>query len=319
MGSGIESIKLGAELIKQGEVVAFPTETVYGLGADAFSSCAINKIYEAKGRPNDNPLIIHLYDISDLDKVAVDIPEIAFTLYNMFCPGPLTMILKKAPNVPYSVTGGLDTVGVRFPSHEVARELIRLSMPIAAPSANISKHISPTTAQHVFEDLQGRIPLILDGGSCNVGIESTIVDLSGDKPLILRPGAITKEMLLKVANFEEYKNNNKALAPGMKYTHYSPCCDCVVGDTIKDIKSIYDKNVKEGKSVIILAKDSTILSLGSRKAWSLGKNGNEAANRFYSLLREGEHQFALIIVENLGDEGVFYSIMNRAFKAAKKA
>lgn len=318
LGSGAEYIELGAKLIKAGEIVAFPTETVYGLGADAFNARAVFKIFEAKGRPADNPLIVHLYDYDQLKEIAEPTPLVE-AMYNAFCPGPLTMVLKKKTNVPDIVTAGLDTVGVRFPSHPVARELLRLSTAVAAPSANASKHVSPTTAMHVMEDLGGKIPLIIDGGTAEGGIESTIIDLVGENPIILRPGMITKEMIDRVCSCSYYDKEIKtALAPGMKYLHYSPYCDCVVCSGVEEIIRLYDENTFAGRKSVILARDMTAEMLGSRNVLSLGANAGIAAKRLYGLLREGEKAYDLIIIENLGNEGGYYSVMNRISKAANR-
>lgn len=318
IGSGEQYIKIGAELILQGEVVAFPTETVYGLGADAFNAEAVKKIYEAKGRPQDNPLIVHLVDYKDLETVAKDIPAIAADLYKAFCPGPLTMVLKKSPIIPDIVTAGLDTVGVRFPSHPVAIEFIKLSGAIAAPSANASKHISPTTALHVLEDLNGKIPLIIDGGASEVGIESTIIDLTKDTPEILRPGIITIEEIEKIVKVNYCDKKIKtALAPGMKYIHYSPYCDCVIAKEAA-IEDLYQQSIVKNIKTLVLATDDTVAKLKNVSAWKLGKNEQEVANRLYSLLRKGEKSYDLIIIENLSDSAKFHSVMNRIEKAAKR-
>ena len=194
-----EALHIAGELIRQGEVVAFPTETVYGLGANGLDADACAKIYQAKGRPSDNPLILHVANRSMIDQIAATIPEKAEKLIAAFCPGPITLILPRKSIVPDRITGGLATVGVRMPEHDVARALIAAAgVPIAAPSANISGRPSPTTAESVLVDMDGKIPMILDGGACDFGVESTIVDASGDKAVILRPGAITREMLEEV-------------------------------------------------------------------------------------------------------------------------
>lgn len=217
-----------AEAIQEGELVAFPTETVYGLGADAFNESAIAKIYEAKGRPQDNPLIVHLADLEDLSSIAREIPEEAIRLFKRFSPGPLSIILKVRPELPDIATAGLDTVAVRFPGNDIARELIRLSKtPLVAPSANISGRPSPTLAEHVYADLQGKIPFIIDGGPCRIGVESTVLDLSTEQACILRPGGISREALeealgRKVYASAELIGNHQPKAPGMKYKHYAP-------------------------------------------------------------------------------------------------
>ena len=224
-------IKTAAEIISRGGLVAFPTETVYGLGGDSFDPAAAEKIYAAKGRPSDNPLIVHISEFDDIYKLSDEVPEIAKVLADKFWPGPLTIIVKKNKSVPVTVTGGLDTVAVRLPSHKVARKLIKESGTfIAAPSANISGRPSPTTAKHVIDDLNGRIDMIIDDGSIEIGLESTIVDLTEDVPVILRPGYVTFEMLeetvgkvrLDKALMTGVKGNVKPKAPGMKYRHYAP-------------------------------------------------------------------------------------------------
>lgn len=203
MQTRIETLQNGlgeaVELIKKGEVVVFPTETVYGLGANAFDPNAVRKIFAAKGRPADNPLIVHIADISWIDRLAVDVSRSAREVIKTFMPGPITVILKRSNLVPDEVTAGLDSVGIRFPIHKAAREFISAcGVPLAAPSANTSTKISPTSAEHVFEDMQGKVKLILQGGDCEVGIESTIIDMTSDTPTILRPGAITVDMLAQV-------------------------------------------------------------------------------------------------------------------------
>ena len=218
-----DGINEGAQIINEGGLVVFPTETVYGLGANAFDQNAVAKIFKAKGRPGDNPLIVHISSLEQVKDIAVDIPDKFYELAERFMPGPLTIILKKSDKIPYVVTAGGDTVGIRMPKNEWARALIANSKPLAAPSANRSKHISPTTAQHVYEDLQGQVELILDDGPCGVGIESTVLDLTCETPTILRPGAITAEMLLDIVG--QVSQNGKVIkiakAPGMKYTRPS--------------------------------------------------------------------------------------------------
>lgn len=305
-----------ARLIREGELVAFPTETVYGLGANAFDPAAVARIFVCKGRPQDNPLIVHLADFDKVSCVASSVPPLARVLYDEFCPGPLTMILPKGERVPTEVTAGLDTVGVRFPSHPVARELISLSCPIAAPSANVSKHVSPTTAQHVYDDLAGKIPLILDGGTCQVGIESTIVDLTSDIPTILRPGAITQEMLSRVTLVATHSGEVKiALAPGMKYMHYSPRCDCTMCSR-EDIPRVYADSVARGVNAVVLAQQSTLDSLPFPvQSRTLGDSPTMIMHELYSALREAETRYQLIILEQFEETGILYSVMNRAKKS----
>lgn len=227
-----EDFALAAQLLREGKLVAFPTETVYGLGGDAYDKTASARIYAAKGRPSDNPLIVHIAEIGELEKLAVNIPEEAYLLAEKFWPGPMTMILNRKDTVPKETTGGLDTVAIRMPSHPIARRLIIESgLPIAAPSANASGRPSTTKAEHVIEDLDGKIDMIIDGGSSDIGLESTIVDLTVKPALILRPGYITKEMLQEILPDIEYDkavlkrvrdDTIVAKAPGMKYRHYAP-------------------------------------------------------------------------------------------------
>ena len=225
-----ESLDKAARLLLEGQVVGIPTETVYGLAADAFNPQAVEKIFRAKGRPQDNPLIVHISDISQLELVAERVPKAALKLAAAFWPGPLTMIMKKSQNIPDIVSAGLDTVGIRMPLHKTAMEIISKSRPLAAPSANTSGKPSPTEAMHVFEDMHGKIPLIIDGGACSVGVESTVVDMTGEIPRVLRPGAVTEEMIAEVLGAAETDEATKkglakgqtARSPGMKYRHYAP-------------------------------------------------------------------------------------------------
>lgn len=226
------------EYIDNKQVVALPTETVYGLFADATSSCACEEIYKAKERPMDNPLIVHICDYNMLKKVAAEIPEDALKLADAFWPGPLTIILKKSDIIPDAVSAGLDTVGIRMPQNPVILEIIsKTGLPLAGPSANRSGRPSPTDAQYVYDDLKGRIPLIVDGGSCRVGVESTVLSLAGEKPVIFRPGYITqkqisdvlgKEVLLSKGITEELKSDDKVQSPGLKHKHYAPKCEVTI-------------------------------------------------------------------------------------------
>ena len=253
-----EVLTKAADFIKKGGLVAFPTETVYGLGGDGLNSEAASKIYKAKGRPSDNPLILHINDQKMLHKIVNDVNSMAKKIMTAFCPGPITLILPKSDIVPSSVTGGLNTVAVRMPDNDIARELIRLSnTPIAAPSANISGRPSPTTAQAVYNDLHDRIDMILDGGACHFGVESTIVDCTEDVPIILRPGAITKEMLEELFPVVKIDraivgDNVVPKAPGMKYKHYAPKANMILfeGSSAKMADAIASKMAdyeREGK------------------------------------------------------------------------
>ncbi len=321
-------------ILHSGGLVAFPTETVYGLGGNALDEQASKKIYEAKGRPSDNPLIVHISQIKDMEYLTKEIPEKAYQLAEVFWPGPLTLILKKKDHVPYQTTGGLDTVAIRLPANLVARELIlRAGIYIAAPSANLSGKPSPTSAKHVIDDLSGKIEMIIDGGKATLGLESTIVDLTGKTPMILRPGCITKEMLQNVIGEIEYdpainiNNPNTDLAPkapGMKYRHYAPEGNLTIleGDTEKVIASINQKakeKLESGSSVGIIATDETkelyrygtVMTIGSRK------DETSIAAGLYGILREfDEMHTEYIYSESFEDNSLGQAIMNRLLKAA---
>ncbi|MDE6614048.1 MAG: threonylcarbamoyl-AMP synthase [Clostridia bacterium] len=287
-----KGLDIAVELIKAGDVVAFPTETVYGLGANAFDKEAVKKIFLAKGRPMDNPLIIHIADKAMIDELAVDVSNQARAVIDAFMPGPITVILKKADCVPDEVSAGLDTVGIRFPKHNVAREFIAAcGLPICAPSANTSTKISPTSAKHVYEDMKGRIPLILEGGECQVGIESTIIDMSTDMPTILRPGAITPQMLASVLG--EVKTFSGeivvAKAPGMKYRHYAPSCEMVVAESIENAVNAYQKHIEDNP--VILAKSdyiATAKTLIDCDYMDLGKDDESVMRNIYSAMNNAQ-------------------------------
>lgn len=328
-----EAINRAADLIKSGQLVAFPTETVYGLGGNALDPEASKKIYAAKGRPSDNPLIVHIADKEDIYRVGKDVPEACRALMDRFWPGPLTIIVKKADDIPKATTGGLDTVAVRLPSDEIARELIRASETfIAAPSANASGRPSTTRAEHCLEDLAGRIPMILDGGPVKIGLESTIVDLTGDKPMVLRPGYITIEDLKEVFPEVSYdpavvstKKDEKlvAKAPGMKYRHYAPKGELTIfsGQAEKVVERINKElaaKKAEGLKVAVLATEESkdgyqadyVISLGSRKSM------DELASHLFESLREFDDLGAQYIYgESFSTDGVGQAIMNRLIKA----
>lgn len=313
-----EAIDEAASLVRSGELVVFPTETVYGLGANAFDENAVKKIFVAKGRPQDNPLIVHISSLEQVRDIAVDIPAVFYELANRFMPGPITLILKKSDKIPYVVTAGGETVGVRMPANAWARALISKSFPLAAPSANRSKHISPTTAKHVYDDLNGEIPLILDGGACKVGIESTVLDLTSDVPTILRPGAITAEMLVEVLG--EVSENGKVIkiakAPGMKYTHYAPKVKTVCAQNIDHAVNEYDRVKSEGLRPVIVARDIYRDKVEEREQISLGVTVEDYSRNIYAALHTAEDNFDYIIVEELENKGLGGSIMNRVEKAA---
>ena len=294
------------EILRAGGLVAFPTETVYGLGADALDEAASAKIYAAKGRPSDNPLIVHIADMDAVYKLASEVPEAAVKLADKFWPGPLTMILKKSDIVPESITGGLGTVAIRMPSHKVAAELIRSSgVYIAAPSANTSGKPSPTLASHVIKDLSGKIDMIIADDTVDIGVESTIIDLSEDVPTILRPGFITKEMFEEVvgevridpAITDGVKAGVVPKAPGMKYKHYAPDADLKIieGDIDKVVSYINDNTRKlmdEGYKVAIMTTDETKHLYTDGIIISMGHKSDElsAARHLYATLREFDNE-----------------------------
>ena len=313
-----DGINEGAQIINEGGLVVFPTETVYGLGANAFDQNAVAKIFKAKGRPGDNPLIVHISSLEQVKDIAVDIPDKFYELAERFMPGPLTIILKKSDKIPYVVTAGGDTVGIRMPKSEWARALIANSKPLAAPSANRSKHISPTTAQHVYEDLQGQVELILDDGPCGVGIESTVLDLTCDTPTILRPGAITAEMLLDIVG--QVSQNGKVIkiakAPGMKYTHYAPVVETVMAENIDHAVARYDEIASEGRRPVIVARDIYRDKVGERAQISLGVTIEDYTRCVYNALHVAEKAYDYIIIERLDGAGLEASVMNRVENAA---
>lgn len=313
-----DGIDEGARILKDGGLVVFPTETVYGLGANAYDENAVANIFKAKGRPQDNPLIVHISSFDQVKDIAVDVPDEFYKLAERFMPGPLTVILKKSDKIPYVVTAGGDTVGVRMPDNAYTRQLIAKSFPLAAPSANRSKHISPTTAQHVYEDLNGEVDLILDDGACQVGIESTVLDLTVDVPTILRPGAVTADMLLDVVG--QVSQNGKiikvAKAPGMKYTHYAPKVDTVTAVNIDHAVNEYDKQASLGKNPVIVARDIYRDTVKDRNLISLGVTVEDYTRYIYSALHTAEKEYDYIIVEELHGSGLEASVMNRVTKAA---
>lgn len=319
------ALALGRQIITDGGAVAFPTETVYGLGANAFDDAAVKKIFEIKGRPNDNPLIVHVHRDYDLSLLADEIPEYAKLLARAFLPGPLTMVYKSVKRVSPSVSCGLDTLAIRIPSHEGAQRFLKyVGLPIAAPSANLSKHVSPVSAEHVYADLNGRIPLILDGGKCTGGIESTVLDCTGEVPCILRSGLVTRDMIAKVAGeCAEYvaSEGERVRSPGMKYKHYSPRCATVLfdyGDRDKAL-SEYQSKRAEGINAYLLSDDGVADELGVQYVLKLGKDGNEIARNLYEKLREGEQIADMIVaVAPEKQDGVMVGVMNRLKKACGK-
>ncbi|MFW5980421.1 MAG: L-threonylcarbamoyladenylate synthase [Halanaerobiaceae bacterium] len=329
-----EIIKKGAQLLQQGEIVAFPTETVYGLGADAGSARAVQKIFKAKGRPQDNPLIVHIGDKKMLKYITREkIPGSARKLMDAFWPGPLTLIFSRNDIISTRTTAGLNTVAVRMPAHPVALALIKLSqLPVAAPSANSSGYPSPTRAEHVYDDLNTKIPLIIDGGACEVGVESTVIKLEKNKPVILRPGGITREQISRILNREvvndnQVKKDQTPASPGMKYRHYSPATPLkiitgkITENKIRDIS-------KQAKNIILVVTEETKNHLKQNKKGQLlprldivtmGSLNDlkQIAHNIFSIIRElDKKEFDLIIVEAVPENGLGEAIMNRLYKAA---
>ena len=325
-------ISRAGKIIRSGGLVAFPTETVYGLGGDALSGDSSRAIYAAKGRPSDNPLIVHIADMKSLDRIVKSVPDEAYALAEKFWPGPLTMIMDKSDEVPYATTGGLDTVAVRFPSDPVAQAFIRAAGGyVAAPSANLSGKPSPTSGKYVVEDMDGRIDMILYGDDSVIGLESTIVDLTGTSPVILRPGYITLEMLRSVlpdvsVDTALLADDDKTppKAPGMKYRHYAPKGDLVIveGERPEVIQYITDKLAADaslGKRTGVIASTQTASSYKADVVLDMGdaSDHDEIARRLFGLLREmDDEEVDSIYSEAVSGEGVAAAIMNRLLKAA---
>lgn len=325
-------INKAGKIIRSGGLVAFPTETVYGLGGDALNPEASGKIYAAKGRPSDNPLIIHICKLEDITKIVSDFPENARRLAEEFWPGPLTMVLPKADIVPKQTTGGLDTVAVRMPVDPTALAFIEAAGGyVAAPSANVSGRPSPTEAKYVVEDMNGRIEMILDDGDVEIGIESTIVDLTGEVPMLLRPGFITLTMLQDVLGHVEVDKTildgdclDKPKAPGMKYKHYAPKGELtiVTGEAdavITRINEFAEDAISRGEKTGIIATDETMEQYRAHSVKSAGKRSDEVsiARNLYRLLREfDDEEVTVIYSESFADGGIGQAVMNRLLKAA---
>ena len=327
-----ESLARAGSLIRAGALVAFPTETVYGLGANALDADAVGRIFAAKGRPGDNPLIVHISAPDQLPPLIASDPSPAAKALMAACwPGPMTLIFPKSPAVPEAVTAGLSTVAVRYPGHPSARALIDAARrPIAAPSANRSGRPSPTTARHVMEDMEGRIPLILDGGPCAVGLESTVIDVTGDTPRVLRPGGVTPERIAEIcggvaiddAVLRPLKAGERPRSPGMKYRHYAPtgALTIVRGEpdaVIDRIRRLYDDALEAGSRPLILALEGHISAYGDRRALSLGPDAAAMAHAIFARLRDADTLNAEVIFSEATDTtGVGLAVMNRLERAA---
>lgn len=327
-----EVLQQAGLIIKKGGLVAFPTETVYGLGGDALNKDSSKKIYEAKGRPSDNPLIIHICSMDDLKPIVEEIPEAVYRLAEAFWPGPLTIIMRKSDLVPKETTGGLDTVAVRMPSHPVAQKFIEYAGGyVAAPSANVSGRPSPTKAKYVIEDMAGRIDMILDGDGSDIGLESTIVDMTGEKPMILRPGYITLDMLEKVLGevdvdktILEADCKEPPKAPGMRYRHYAPKGQLTIVEgqtdkTIEKINELTNEAHLRGEKVGIIGTEETTDKYVGDSVKSVGKREDEEsiARSLYTILREfDDEEVSVIYSESFSECGMGQAIMNRLLKAA---
>lgn len=328
-----DKLEYAAEVLKNGGLVAFPTETVYGLGANALNASAVSTIFKAKGRPSDNPLIVHVADSKDLDRLTVSKPEVAEILIKNFWPGPLTLVIPRSSAIPDIVTAGLDTVAVRMPSHPIALMLIKAAgIPVAAPSANSSGKPSPTCARHVIDDLEGKVDVIIDGGSVEVGLESTVLDITSPIPVILRPGGVTREQLEsilgRVDTCPSLKEDEAGIhiprSPGMKYRHYAPKARIIIFEGRlenigEEIKRRYRQNTENGIKTTVLATDETIGNYHGMEAITMGsgKKPDTIASRLFHILREFDSQdVQVVLAESIGDQGIGSAVMNRLVKAS---
>lgn len=324
----INEIQAAADMITNGQLVAFPTETVYGLGADATNETAVSQVYAAKGRPSDNPLIVHVADVETVEKYAAIISPAARKLMAKFWPGSLTIIFKLKPDVlSKTVTGGLTTAAFRFPNNQATLKLIKLAgRPIVGPSANTSGKPSPTTAQHVYHDLSGKIAGILDDGPTKVGVESTVLDMSTDTPVILRPGAVTQAQIEAVigsidTNHHQVGQNETPKAPGMKYKHYAPRAQVYVVDNAKEWANVVDWVKQHGKQVGVLADDQILesfINLKNVTSYSLGSGIEQASANLFAGLRQFDDQDSIkvIFAQGYENKGLGVAYMNRLNKSA---
>ena len=324
--NSILELNKASKLLNDGELVAIPTETVYGLGASALNKDACLNIFKAKGRPSDNPLIVHIARPQDAEKIAYT-NDLYYKLAKRFMPGPLTVIMPKREIIPYEVTAGLDTVAIRCPEHKVANKLIEIAgIPIAAPSANTSGKPSPTTAQHVYDDMNGKIPMILDGGECKFGVESTVISITDNSIMLLRPGSVTVEMLKEIclnvsiasAVKEELKQGETALSPGMKYKHYAPKANLyLINDKSIDFVSFATEKQKT-ENCAIMCYDEEIMLLENKNLLPVGKKDDvkEQTKRLFILLRRADDLCVDTVYAHLpNDEGESLAMYNRMIRA----
>ena len=322
-----ENIRLGGRLLSGGQLVGFPTETVYGLGANALDEAAVRSIFAAKGRPQDNPLIVHVAGKEDAFPLC-HVTPLAEKLMDAFWPGPLTLVMPKKDVIPHATCAGLDSVGVRCPDHPVALALIRAAkVPVAAPSANTSGKPSPTRAKHVFEDMQGKIPLILDGGDCMVGVESTVLSVTGDIPVILRPGKVTQQDIAAVAGdckvadsvMRPLQENEAAPSPGMKHRHYAPegKMTIVQGADEEKVVSLLKAMYDENENACILCRKSLTAHFEGRRVFSIGDTPEDTAKILFAALRDmDEMKVSRILCQGWDTGGVGLAVMNRMARAA---
>ncbi len=318
-----KSIVEAANILKSGGTVAIPTETVYGLAASAFCDDAIAKIFIAKGRPQDNPLIVHIADIEQLNEVASEIPEVAYKLAEKFWPGPFTMVLKKGERVSNSVCGGLDTVAVRMPNNDIARDIIRNSVPLAAPSANISGKPSPTTANHVIDDLSGKVDAVIMAGGCSVGVESTVITLCTNPPKLLRPGAVTAEQIREIlpdlvidnAVLNQLGKDEIAASPGMKYKHYAPETEVVLVEA--DSKSFVSYvNAQENCCAVCFSEEEALIDVKKICYGSITSEESLAKNVFSTLRKVDDLGVKTVYIHAPEKNGVGLAVYNRLIRAA---
>jgi len=321
-----EEIKAPAEAIKQGKLVLFPTETVYGIGANALNPEAVKKIYVAKGRASDNPLIAHISNIKMLEDLVLEVGNIERQLIENFWPGPLTIVFKKKSIVPDIITGGLDTVAVRMPSNEIARKLIEYSnCPIAAPSANISGKPSGTLVEDIIEELDGKVEYVIDGGKVDIGVESTVIRVVDGVVHILRPGKVTPEDIenlgIKVhvekQILGEYKEGEKVMSPGIKYKHYAPNTKCILVYSENNEKMVEKiKEISQNKNVVILCKEQNLKEYDAQNKLNMGSDLKEISQNIFTLLRKADKYNAdIILIEGVEKTGLGLAVMNRLIRA----
>lgn len=318
-----ENIEFCSKLIADGQVVGIPTETVYGLAGDATNSEAIKKIFEAKGRPQDNPLIVHIAELSALYDLVEEIPPIALILAENFWPGPLTMVFQKKAIIPYETSGGLDTVGIRIPAHPLALKLIKAcGKPLAAPSANLSGSPSPTTAQHVFDDLSSKIPAVIDGGACEVGVESTVISFENNGVRLLRPGFISVDALKEYVDVfvdkgvsEMLDESEKVMSPGMKYKHYSPKANIIIIEaSFKSYREYCIKNFAQNTFCVVFDDEDDLIGLPHL---TYGNTSEEQAQQLFDKLRELDKLNAKTVFFRCPSKiGVGLAVFNRLLRAA---